>query len=223
VKIKKLYGVDGAKKATGVVVIVDIFRAATVEACALSKEVQHIVPVSTKEEAFSLKEENPQLLLVGEQDGYKISGFDFGNSPSAMLNADIKDKVIVHRSTEGTQGLVNAINADELIFGSFLTLSAIKKHVKKTQPETISIVAMGGPETEDGMFAHFLEEEINERRPDMSRVKEYLTTFSGLERYFDETMPDFPKADFNICLDLDRFDFFCKVENKNGKLITIKG
>lgn len=222
-QIKKLYGIEGAREAKGLVVVVDVIRAATVEACALSKGVKKILPVGTKEEAFALKNENPEFLIAGEQSGYKIEGFDFGNSPTEMLEANINNKVIIHRSTEGTQGLVNATHADELIFGSFVTLSAIRNHIKKVKPKIVSIVAMGGPEGEDGMFANFLEEELNEKNPDMKTVKEYLTTYDGLARYFDGDDTDFPIKDFHLCLNLDLFNFFCKVENSNGELRTIKG
>lgn len=222
-KVNKLYGVEGAMNSRGLVVIVDVFRAATLEACALYKETKYVIPVSSKDEAFYLKRKNPDFLIAGEKDGYKIEGFDFGNSPFTILSQNLKGKVLVHRSTEGTQGLVNAKNADELIFGSFVTLSATRRYIQKVNPDTLSIVSMSGRGTEDDQYAQFLEEEIKRKNPDLKKVKEFMKLSKGTKKYFDPNEPQFPIEDFDICLDLDRFDFFCKVEKKNGRLTTTKG
>ena len=42
---------------------------------------------------------------MGERDGEKLPGFDFGNSPSEILeNAEkIKNKICYHNTTAGTQ------------------------------------------------------------------------------------------------------------------------
>jgi len=223
VKIKKLYGVNGARKASGIVVIVDILRAASFEATALTCGAEKILPVGTKNKAIELKNKNPEYLIAGEEDGYKIDGFDLGNSPSELLKLDLNGKTIVHRSTQGTQGLINAVNADELIFGSFLTLSAIKNYILGKNVNLVSIVAMGGPGGEDDQFAFFLKKELNGNKQDIEKVKKYLKIHKDLSNYFDPNDDNFPLDDFEVCLDLDRFDFFCKVENKNGELITIKG
>ena len=139
-KIQKIFVVSNAALAKGIVVVIDILRAATTEAYAFSKGAKEIIPVASADEAFILKKENPDYLLMGEDRAIKIKGFDFGNSPFEISKLDLTGRTLVHRSSQGTQGLVRAVNAKELIFGSFVTGSAIVKHILKENPKIVSIV-----------------------------------------------------------------------------------
>ena len=55
--IKIFQAIEGAKKATGLTVIIDIFRAFSVEAYCFAKEAEKIIPVSDSDIAYRLKEE----------------------------------------------------------------------------------------------------------------------------------------------------------------------
>ena len=91
-KIEILHMVEGAKKARGIAVVIDVLRAFSVEAYIMSGGAEKIFPVADVDEARKLKEENPDFLLVGERNGYKLEGFDFGNSPTAASNFDFKGR-----------------------------------------------------------------------------------------------------------------------------------
>ncbi|MEQ8224611.1 MAG: 2-phosphosulfolactate phosphatase [Candidatus Eremiobacterota bacterium] len=213
-KIKKLYGIKGARKATGLTVVVDIFRAATTASYILAHGAKYIIPVSTEEEAFLLKKENPSYLLAGEQDGYKIKGFDYGNSPFEISRSDIRDKIIVHRTTQGTQGLLNAVSADAVIFGSFTTVSSVRDYIKFLLPHEVSIVAMDGPESEDDKFAFFLEEMLLGGKPVMKPVVDYLKTFRSAQKFLSPSISEFPKEDFYLSLEQDKFNFTVIFQDK---------
>lgn len=213
-KIKKLYGIKGARKATGLTVVVDIFRAATTASYILSQGARYIIPVSTEEEAFLLKKENPSFLIAGEQDGYKIKGFDYGNSPFEISTSDIRDKVIVHRTTQGTQGLLNAVSADTVIFGSFTTVSSVRDYIKTVLPQEISIVAMDGPDSEDDKFAFFLEDMLLGGKPAIENVVDYLKNFRSAQKFLSPSISEFPEEDFYLSLEQDKFNFTVIFENK---------
>jgi len=213
-EIKKLYGIKGSREATGVAVIVDIFRAATTASYILARGAKYIIPVSTKEEAFSLKKENPCYLLAGEEGGYKIKGFDYGNSPYEIFKSDMKDKIIVHRTTQGTQGLLNAVSADTVIFGSFTTVSSVRDYIKEMSPLKVSIVAMDGPESEDDKFAFFLEDMLLGRRPEMETVVDYLKTFRSSQKFLSPSVVEFPGEDFYLSLEQDKFNFTVIFQDK---------
>ena len=78
--IKMLQLLEGARQATGVTVIIDVFRAFTVEAYAMSSGAKMIIPVGDKQVAYNLKVENPDYILIGERHGKILPGFDYGNS-----------------------------------------------------------------------------------------------------------------------------------------------
>lgn len=215
-KINKLFGVEGAKNTQGITVVIDIFRAATVEAFLLDKGVKEIIPVATVEEAFKLKKENPDYILCGEDRGYKIEGFDLDNSPFAISEINnLEGKTIVHRSSQGTQGIVNAKNAQEVIFGSFVVTSAITEYLVKKNPFVCSIIAMDGPDTEDEIFADFLISKLkNELTRDIDEITEYLSKHHASARFLDPTIPEFPKEDFYLSMNVDRFNFIPLVQGK---------
>ena len=229
-KINILYGVDGAKEATGVVVIIDVFRAASSAGYILNKETKYIIPVSTKEEAFRLKKENPDFILMGEEGGYKIDGFELGNSPFEAIEYDLKDKIIVFRTTQGTQGIVNAVKADEIIFGSFPNAQAIADYINDKKPEVVSLVAMGGTGTkdtggkggEDDQFAEFLKKKILGEKPQVDPIIKYLETHEGAKRFLDPCIPEFPSEDFSLCLATDIFNFVPLVNLRDGRQVIIK-
>lgn len=213
--IKKLFGVEGAKQASGITVIIDIFRAATVEAFLLEKGVKEIIPVATKEEAFDIKESHPDYVLVGEEQGYRIDGFDFGNSPYEISETYLlKDKTVVHRSSQGTQGIVNATHASEIVFGSFVTTSAIVDYISQKEGEDVSVVAMDGEGSEDDLFADYLIAKLSNKSPKhIEDIIDYLKHHPGGARFLDPNNNDFPEEDFYLCLDLDRFEFFPLLRN----------
>lgn len=215
-KINKFFGVEGAKKAKGMTVVIDIFRAATVEAFLLDKGAKEIIPIATVEEAFDYKKANPGYILCGEDRGYKIDGFDLDNSPFAISKIDsLEGKTVVHRSSQGTQGIVNAKNAQEVIFGSFVVASAITEYLVKENPTVCSIIAMDGPDTEDEIFADFLTSKLkNELTRDIDEITEYLSKHHAAARFLDPTIPEFPKEDFYLSMDVDKFNFVPLVQDK---------
>ena len=71
---------EGAKKAKGLTVIIDVFRAFTTEAWLLRQGAEKVIPVGDSALAYKLKEENPDMILAGERHGKILPGFDTGNA-----------------------------------------------------------------------------------------------------------------------------------------------
>ena len=64
------------------------------------------------------------MLAMGEMDGRRPPGFDFANSPTQVAAADLRDRVIVQRTSAGTQGVVAARSATKLWCAALVTASA---------------------------------------------------------------------------------------------------
>jgi 2-phosphosulfolactate phosphatase len=180
-----------------------------------------LVPVSTKEEAFELQKRNPDYLLMGEENGIKITNFDFGNSPSEILKSDLNNKILVFRTTNGVQGILNAKQADDILLGGFVTTSAIENYIKKNNPSFLSIVAMDGADSEDGFFADYLEKRLSGELPNFDTIVDSLKTNPNSLKFLDPNCPEFPEEDFYLSLTLNRFDFVNKVE-KDGNQLRIR-
>ncbi len=215
----------GARKAEGLAVVIDVFRAFSV-ACYLTENgAQEIIPVGELEQAYKLKEENPDIVLIGEREGKVLPGFDYGNSPTETKGVEFTGKTIVHTTSAGTQGLVNARGAEEIITGSFVNAGAIVNYIRNKTPEKVCLVAMGtgGVESadEDLYCARYLKSCLEGEPLDFTEIVSDLRKRAG-SNFFDPEQDWLPEGDFNSCLDLDRFDFVLKAERKKDGLLYLQ-
>ena len=125
----KIRIINNAKEATGIAVIIDVFRAFTVEPYLINNGVEKLIPVGDMKIAYNYKKKDENCILIGERNGIKLPGFDYGNSPSQIENIDFKGKIVIHTTSCGTQGIVNAINAKEILTGSLVNAKAISKYI----------------------------------------------------------------------------------------------
>lgn len=216
--------VDGAKKATGLTVIIDVFRAFSLDCYLFDNGAEVIIPVGDIEEAYRLKRENPKYVLIGERDEQMPEGFDFGNSPSHILKHNFNGKTIVHTTSAGTQGMVNALNADEVISGSFVNAGAIVKYIKQKNPQTVSLVGMGyGAEyhvEEDTACAEYIRDELVGNSYNFPSAVENIRNTSGARFFLPEKQAYAPEEDFDLCLNLNRFNFVLKrYQTEKGLLL----
>ena len=214
-EIRRLSLIPGAKNATGLAVIIDVFRAFTTAAYAFSNGATKILPVGSVEEALELRKLHPDWLLMGEEGGIKVEAFDYGNSPSEIKEVPLVGMTIVQRTSAGTQGIVNAVNASEILPGSFVIADAIVDYIRARNPETVSLVAMGwgGMEIapEDELLAEYIQIRLNGGEPDFKEMKRKIREHSQGAKFFDPTLPQFVEGDFHAAMDLNRFNFVLRV------------
>ena len=224
VNINTYHFVEGAKKARGVAVIIDVFRAFSVECYLSHNNAKAIIPVGAKEIAYALKEKHPEYLLVGERHGVMLEGFDYGNSPSKMENVDFSGKTVVHTTSAGTQGLDNAVNADCVLTGSLVNAKAIARFIKQSGFSEVTLVPMGLEalcETEeDTLCAYYIENLLKGNDIDIAKEVEKLRTTSA-KKFFDDNYPQFPARDFELCTQVNKFSFVLKV-HRDGNMMRVE-
>lgn len=216
----------GASQAKGITVIIDVFRAFTLEAYLFAKGAKKIYAVASEAEARQLKQEHPEYLLIGERKGRKLPGFDFGNSPDAVKDSQFPGCVFVHTTTNGTQGIEAALNASLILTGSLVNASATASYISQMHPEDVSLVAMGweGRETEEDLLcAEYLRSLLLEQPlADIAQKADDLRRSEG-KKFFDPLQQDvFPQGDFNMCVQPDLFSFAIQVETENGNKVCRK-
>jgi len=219
-EIKILQLLEGARKAQGLTVIIDVFRAFSTACYAFDRGIQRIYPVGDLEKAYQLKQQNPAFILVGERNEQKPKGFDFGNSPSQLLESNLDGKIMVHTTSSGTQGIANAQEAGEIITGSFVNAQAIINYIRRQNPAKVSLVCMGYscqyPTDEDTLLGVYIKNELEGKTNDFTAMVEQIRTGAGARFFSPEKQEWAPKADFDLCLSLNRFNFVLKVEQENG-------
>lgn len=213
--IQILQLIDGAKAARGITVIIDVFRAFSVEAYLFAQGVEKIIPVGDCALAYRLKDENPAFLLAGERHGRILPGFDMGNSPSQNAGVDAKGRTVVHTTSAGTQGIANAIFADEILGGALVNARATAEYIRRSGAQEVSLVCMGmealAPSEEDTLCANYIKSLLEGRSMDIMAEVEGLKYTSGA-KFFDPMQNDvFPRDDFAMCTDVDRFHFVLKL------------
>ena len=224
--IKILHMIEGAKKATGITVIIDVFRAFTVEAYLMNNGAEKLIPVGDMQIAYDYKEKNGDCILIGERHGKILPGFDYGNSPSQIENIDFSKKTILHTTSAGTQGISNAKNAKEILTGSLVNAGAIAQYIKEKGKEDVSLVCMGleakSQTEEDNLCAYYIKSLLEGKSMDLHKEIEKLKETSG-SKFFDSKQQDvFPQKDFYLCTEVDKFNFVLKVEKDSNETNYIK-
>ena len=218
--------VDGASNARGITVIIDVFRAFSVACYLCNGNASKILCVGTVECALKLKRRIPDAILIGERGGKKLDGFDFGNSPTEIGTLDLTGKTVVHTTHAGTQGLVNANRASEILTGSFLNAAATARYIQSKAPPEVTLVRMGLEATrrtdEDDLCAAYLEAQLTGRAFDAMGIKEKLRHSPCSDRFFDSQKPWSPATDFDMCLDVDCFDFVLRAVPRDENAVHLQ-
>jgi 2-phosphosulfolactate phosphatase len=225
-------------QATGTVVVIDVVRAFTTAPYAFAAGAREVVLTECIEEAFALRDRfvragDANVLLMGEDGGIPIEGFDLGNSPAALAapaltaaGLDLAGRRLVQRTSAGTRGVVCAsAGADLLLPSSLVVGRATARTLRQLAPERVTFVITGthgrGPldGDEDAACADYIEALLTgadvDPAPYARRVREsYTGRLFGTPAY-----PHLAAADLDCCVDVDRFDFCLRVAREDGLLV----
>ena len=179
---------EGAKRATGTVAVIDVFRAFTTAAVTLANGASSIVMVRTVEEALALRDAGIGQICMGEVRGRAPDDFDFGNSPFEISGVDFRGQTIIQRTSAGTQGIVAAANqADRLYATSLVTAEATVHALLSDSPSRVSLVAMGDNGVrrtdEDELCAIHLRNRLEGRPGDPDAVRRLILAGGEVGRF----------------------------------------
>ena len=218
--------VRDAREAAGTTIIIDVFRAFTTAAIAFDRGATRITLVAEVEEALELHRRGVGDLLMGEVDGKRPEGFDFGNSPYEISQAELHGKNLVQSTRAGTVGVAAAVNADTIYLGSFVVAQATVDAIRTEQPELVSIIAMGDQgrvrSDEDEHCGIYLRNLLEGRRPDFDAVKKLIMSGGATQKFFDDEQPQFHPEDVTLALETDRYRFAMSITREDGLLVARK-
>lgn len=225
-KVEILQLTEGAKKARGLTVVIDVFRAFTTACFMMNNKAEAIYPVGSVDEAFRMRDVLPNCLLVGERNEIIVPGFDYGNSPANIEHTDFNGKNIVHTTSAGTQGIVNAVNADEIITAAFVNVYAVVRYIQKSAPENVSIVCMGkaalSPTEEDTWCAEYIRALLLGQDYDIKDRLERLRYLEGQRFFRPDNQEQCPERDFFLATQTGIFDFVLRAEKTPDGLIKLR-
>ena len=130
---------EAAAAPTGIVI--DVLRATSTIAQALSAGYRRVLCVGEIGEARALREELADSVVGGERDAIRIDGFDVGASPREFL--ECRAETLILSTTNGTRTIVTASErCDEVLIGSLLNLDAVAAAVRE-RGEDVAILCAG--------------------------------------------------------------------------------
>jgi 2-phosphosulfolactate phosphatase len=133
-------GVTGARAAArsgAAVVVVDAYRASTTIAVLVSRGAR-VLPVATLHEALAVDAD----FRAGERGSAKVAGFDFGNSPTQLREAEIPPGATVALTTTNGTRIIEAASAAPSIFiGAFVNAHALARELAEGnhEPEVVVV------------------------------------------------------------------------------------
>ncbi len=126
-------------------VVIDVLRATTTIACALSNGAEAIL---TFDDIQDLKNQSlnwpaESRLLLGERGGKRIQGFDLGNSPVDVVSDVVNNKRIFMSTTNGTRSFQRVKNVKTLYGMALINRKAVADKLLNSMPENLWILGSG--------------------------------------------------------------------------------
>jgi 2-phosphosulfolactate phosphatase len=200
-----------------IVVIVDILRATSCMVSGIDNGVAGIIPVATLDECREYQKKG--FICAAERGGKQVEGFELDNSPFSYMAEDLKGKTICATTTNGTLAISKSLNADKIVIGAFLNLSALASYLQD-QPNDIIIHCAGWKgkvNMEDSLFAGALIEKLEDSHslncdaPHMA-LKYYQSVKDNLQSTVENSSHAKRlskigiKKDIEFCLTYDKFE-----------------
>jgi 2-phosphosulfolactate phosphatase len=215
---------SGAADAVGTTVVIDVFRAFTSAAVALSRGARRVVMVDDLEAALALRRAGIGDCCIGERRGRKPGGFDFGNSPAELAAADLAGKTLIQTTSNGTAGIHAARGAGRVYAGAFVTAEATVQAILRDAPPVVTLVAMGRHGTtradEDELCALYLRSRLEGRRPDVEALRALLASMAPPVDPMLIASGDADPLDREIATRIDSVPFAVLVRREAGLLVA---
>jgi len=217
VEIVHATGLEDARNARGVVIVIDVLRSFTVSAYALAGGARECLLVSTVEEARRLAEGIPEAMICAEENALPIPGIAISNSPTQVVAAHLQGKTLIQRSTAGTP-VISAVQTDEGIFaGSLVVATATAQACLSRRPSTVTLVA-SADFPEDHACAKFIEAALRGAHTDLEPLMKTLRESERYRKVMAGEWPGFPATDIELAMAVDRFDFAMPATRRDGRV-----
>lgn len=213
-EIVRTTGIHGARQARGTVVVIDVLRSFTVSAYALAGGARECRLVSKTSDARALAASIPGAVLCVEEEGLPVEGIAISNSPTLIRATDLKGRILVQRSSAGTQ-VVAGVKVTDIFAASLVVARATIQACLLRKPRVLTLVA-SADFPEDHACARYMEAIARGESPDLERWLQPLYDSDRYAELVSGSRPGFPAGDLDLSLTPDRFDFAMPVTKQVG-------
>lgn len=215
-------GINAAGDARGLCLVVDVFRATSTLAALLAGGcgAVRIVPDSIALAQYQGQENH---LLFTDLKGFSES---IDNSPITALRTDLRKRIAVIATMNGTKVLAAVKHCDQVVAASFINFDAVVSYVRTLAPAEVSIIACGRidvdePTIEDSLCAETYARALTAREMNESNVRQVLRrALADRERQSNESIGPTLRADLAFCCALGVLDIVPLVHYENGGMVA---
>lgn len=215
---------ENAHTAEGLAVVIDVVRAFTTASYILHNHAKSIIAVGEIDSAQNIKGRHPDYILVGERMGIKPVGFKYNNSPYEIANINFTGKTVVMTTTAGTQGIVKAIRAEEIITGAFVNAGAVAKYIKEKNPEIVSFICTDDryTDSEDVLCAQFITGILKKKPILFSSIQPKLEGHVATRLFLKSKHSPNAREDLDKCFHVDTFHFIAIAKQIDKEIHLLK-
>lgn len=217
IEIRIFQGSDQPYPAADINIVIDVIRAFTVSHVAFLRNVREVFLVNTVAEAFALKAAHPAYLLAGEIAGLPIENFDLDNSPLTFSMADIENKSLVQKTSNGVKATLLALNADTILVTGLSNARRTALHAKymaASKPHcVINIIASHAGDDDDLACAEYIQDillGLNQIK--IEAIQSRIRNSRPAQKFFDSEKADFDIRDIDFCTQEVECDFVMEVD-----------
>jgi 2-phosphosulfolactate phosphatase len=208
------FTLENCASAMGLVVVIDVLRAFSTAAYAFAAGATEILLVGEVEQALDLSRR-----------------FDFGNSPSELMDKDLNGLRLIQRTSAGTQGVVCSQAADTLLVASLVCGRATASWIAARQPQAAAFIITGArsegalpgwPATkgdEDLACADYIRNLLDGAEADPEETARRVRQSPTGKVLANSKRPEFPVTDLDLCTAVDHFDFAMQVTRRDDLLV----
>ncbi len=126
--------------------VIDVVRATTTLVVCGERQVARVLVTADVAAARALAQAQPGTLLAGEVGGQAPAGFDFGNSPTDLLHADLAGRQFAFATTNGTRALraAQAGQAGAIYAAALRNAAAVAELALRQPPERAFLLVCAG-------------------------------------------------------------------------------
>lgn len=190
------------------VVVIDVLRAFTTASWVLHRGAAGLTLCATREDALLTK-----AALGGDAvaltDTEVSEGFDLGNSPGQVRDADLSGRPVVQVTTNGTVGVHAARHAPLVLAAGLVNAAATAQVLREGGHDHVNYVITGGRGTaeEDLACADLVEAHLRGTSiPGDSAARVAASPAAADLRRLEPTSPGIHRDDVDLACEVDRFD-----------------
>ncbi|MEU1482821.1 2-phosphosulfolactate phosphatase [Streptomyces sp. NPDC005752] len=217
----RFLGIAELAQVPSVAVVVDVMRAFTVAAWALSRGAEMIVLAESLNEALALKARHPDWVTL--KDGPPAPEFDLVNSPGLLRSVDLHGRTVVQKTTAGTVGALAVKEAPLVLCASFVVAEATARLLRSRKSDSVTFVVTGedGQADEDLACAQYIALRATKPATDAAEFLRRAAESRAAADLAGGVRQGAHSDDVALCLELDRFPF-AMVATLEGSLMVLR-